>query len=182
MARKKKKKADVNAKRIRALTNALVVFHRYSEGWTDKNQRYADVFFKTLIGSDALEGALADVATQSALNMPRNWEIQVNVYCEHPNGDKYTESSEFVIKNFILLDLEAHIEEVMLDTIGSVNEKQWFDKEWIATPQAGKPTDWDSIVKKVNAYIKRKDANNELPKMDGPSNIDQSSDFNIECG
>ncbi|MBL4863254.1 MAG: hypothetical protein JKY09_09600 [Crocinitomicaceae bacterium] len=181
MAKHKKKKANVNAKRIRALTNALVVFHRYSEGWTDKNQRYADVFFKTLVGSDALEGALADIATQSAIGMPRNWEIQINVYCLHPNGDRYTESSEFGINNFILLDLEAHIEAVMLETIEAVNEKQWYDKEWIATPQAAKPINWDSIGKKVNAYIRRKDANNELPKMGDASNSNQHCDSNIEC-
>lgn len=178
----KKKKVDINAKRIRALTNALVVFHRYSEGWTDKNQRYADVFFKTLVGSDAIEGKLADIASQAAINIPRNWEIQVNVYCKHPNGDEYIERSEFVIKDFILLDLEAHIEAVMLDTIASVNAKQWFDKEWIATPQTKKPVNWDSIGKKVNAYIKRKDANNELSKVDGASNDNQHSNSSSKCG
>ena len=178
----KKKKVNINAKRIKALTSALVVFHRYSEGWTDKNQRYADVFFKTLVGSDALEGSLADIATQSAIGMPRNWEIQVNVYCKHPNGDRYVEHSEFVIKDFILLDLEAYIEAVMLETIEAVNAKQWYDKEWIATPQAAKPINWDSIGKKVNAYIRRKDANNELSKVDAASNVNQSSDLNFECG
>ena len=99
------------------MTNALVIFYRHSEGLTNKNQRYADVFFNTLVDSCALEGRLSEIATQDALNIPRNWEIQVNVYCKHPNGDHYTESSEFVIKDFILLDLEAHIEAVMLETI-----------------------------------------------------------------
>lgn len=155
---KQKRPAVSNSmsKRLRLLTQSIVVFHRYSEGWTESNKRFADVLFMHLVDAGSCNDELRDTITESALNVPRNWEVQINVYCKDANGDRYIESTELVVKDIKLRDLEAFIETKTTETISAVNEKHWFDKEWIATPQSSKPINWPAIGRRVNNYLKRK--------------------------